>query len=159
MSRTIPSVYVVGVIDGPVKIGMSQKVSKRMKQLEKSQEHVIVHYGEFPTWRANVAERYAHWILRDKSRGYEWFNATPDEACAAVRQAVEAAEKGMPMLPTLDKHGAPIRFAENMYLKFVPGTMARIKAIKPEDQNQTDFLRELVEAELARRELASAGLF
>ncbi len=48
--------------------------------------------------------------------------------------------------------GRPPLWSENMQARFVAGTFARITKVLREREDRTDFIREAVERELARRE-------
>lgn len=48
--------------------------------------------------------------------------------------------------------GRKKRWAEDMVARFVGGTFARIAAVLQPDEDRTDFVREAVDRELARRE-------
>ena len=43
-------------------------------------------------------------------------------------------------------------WAEDMVARFVEGTFKRLDAVRKEDEDRTDFVREAVERELKRRE-------
>jgi hypothetical protein len=47
--------------------------------------------------------------------------------------------------------GRPRQWAEDMQARFPAGTFKRIKDVLDEDEDRTDFVREAVERELARR--------
>jgi hypothetical protein len=48
--------------------------------------------------------------------------------------------------------GRKKRWSEDMVARFVEGTFARMDAVRSEDEDRTDFIREAVERELKRRE-------
>ena len=49
------------------------------------------------------------------------------------------------------RKGRPRRWVEDMQARFSAGTFNRIKDVLDEDEDRTDFVREAVERELARR--------
>lgn len=48
--------------------------------------------------------------------------------------------------------GRPPLWSENMQSRFAAGTFARIAKVLKDREDRTDFIRQAVEAELARRE-------
>jgi hypothetical protein len=48
--------------------------------------------------------------------------------------------------------GRKKRWSEDMVARFEMGTFDRIDAVRAEDEDRTDFIREAVERELSRRE-------
>lgn len=50
--------------------------------------------------------------------------------------------------------GRKKRWAEDMVARFAEGTFDRIDAVRGDDEDRTDFIREAVERELKRRERA-----
>jgi hypothetical protein len=48
--------------------------------------------------------------------------------------------------------GRKKRWEEDMVARFAKGTIARIDAVRGEEEDRTDFIREAVERELKRRE-------
>lgn len=48
--------------------------------------------------------------------------------------------------------GRPRQWAEDMVARFPTGVFARIDAVRRQDEDRTDFVREAVERELKRRE-------
>lgn len=53
--------------------------------------------------------------------------------------------------------GRPRINAEKTMARFADGTLARIKAVLRDGENQSDFMREAVELELRRREGPPVG--
>lgn len=89
------SVYVVGeVATGPVKIGVSQKVSARVRSLEWTSKQALRTFLSMPRpdGDALLVERFAHEALSDRRANGEWFDVTADEAIAAVHAAVARVE-------------------------------------------------------------------
>jgi hypothetical protein len=52
--------------------------------------------------------------------------------------------------------GRPRKWQEDMQARFPAGTFKRIEAVLREDEDRTDFVREAVEREIARRERAAS---
>lgn len=75
------------------KIGISWEPENRMRTLR--------HKGTpadlcrvFAPDRADLVEKLAHELLMEKRAHGEWFNVTPDEACAVVERAIEQVAEG-----------------------------------------------------------------
>lgn len=91
----IASLYVATLHGRGSKIGRSADPASRVKQIGKDMRGQVVlaaHTG--PTPLADEAEALAHWLLRDKHLGGEWFDVLPDDAFAVARDAIARAEAG-----------------------------------------------------------------
>jgi T5orf172 domain len=111
--------YVMGLPDGPQKIGHTcGDPHRRLRLIVRSERRATIavngnRYANIsvakaikinPRW-ALAAERYAHWLLRDRHYRNEWFNVSPDEAIAAIETASAAATAqnyaGLKLIPTI----------------------------------------------------------
>lgn len=95
---------------------------------------------------ALYAERYAHWLLRDRHFRNEWFNVEPDAAIEAVDKAAALDFPKIGRIPSLLDRKNLFRIKSDVLLS--------IDAVLAEDEDRTDFIREAVERELKRRERA-----
>lgn len=87
-------VYVIAG-EGRSKIGVSWEPERRVKELRsKAAGEALSVAATFAPPRADLVERCAHYLLREKRQAGEWFFVTADEAEAAVRQAIESVEAG-----------------------------------------------------------------
>lgn len=156
--REVPPahVYVVGEAEGPVKVGYtSGKLSVRLYQLSRDAGKPLTLLASWPVHQyvADVAERYAHHLLRDKHMHGEWFNAAVQEAAAVIPRAIEAAESGFALMPSLFRTGQRQKDGEKVHnLKLPLGSHHRIEAVLMDGEVRSDFLRVAVERELQRRE-------
>ncbi|MGR7993893.1 GIY-YIG nuclease family protein [Xanthobacter sp. ZOL 2024] len=150
--------YVCGYDGGPFKIGYGYNPSKRMKDHVRSGHAGIFMVGAWPVGAriAQAAERYVHWLLRDKHLQKEWFNVTQEEAEAAVRHALSPgaleAHDNFSMVPPITGKNKDLGYKEWARTNFASGTLLRIKSVVAKDETQSDFIREAIEAELKRRE-------
>ncbi|WP_376960079.1 GIY-YIG nuclease family protein [Azospirillum sp. A26] len=96
------SVYVIGPESGPLKIGISSDINKRLAALQTgSADKLSVHYStDIPDGKARAVEAAAHAMLRERRKSGEWFDITLDEAQDAIREAMEELDK---------PHEAPVR--------------------------------------------------
>lgn len=148
-------VYVIGDPEGPQKVGLAANVNRRLLHLQIGNHRPLVCAARFDIAADQVGEveRYAHWLLRPRHIRGEWFDVTPAEAGDAVRKAIDAVARGL--LAPSDTPGGPgrqKRWSEDMQARFPEGTFARIAAVLADGEDRTDFVREAVERELARRE-------
>lgn len=99
------SIYVIGPVGGPFKIGYAGDPRARLSNLQVGQAvDLIIHYEEkTETSRAKVIEKLIHRQLGHKRIRGEWFNVTLDEAIAEVRFAF-ITWGGEENLATLYKH-------------------------------------------------------
>jgi len=84
MSREVGSrsVYVIGVAENPVKIGIAERVPRRLAELQTGcPDPLTVHHTfKVPFDLAQKIEAAAHEELREHRRIGEWFNVHKDEA-------------------------------------------------------------------------------
>lgn len=84
----IRSVYIVGISDNPVKVGIADDVATRLASLQVGCPDELRLFASFPypwTVAAHV-EAGAHQMLRQSHRRGEWFNVTSAEASRAVER-------------------------------------------------------------------------
>lgn len=83
-------IYVLGIPGGPHKIGYSYRPEDRVRAMEREGRKGVYLCGQWPMGARVVqaAERYIHWLLRDKHLKNEWFNVSLEEAEDAVRKAL-----------------------------------------------------------------------
>ena len=88
------NVYVIGGDGGTVKIGMSSKPKVRVRALERSEgrQLAVLHLVHRPLGDAEMVEDLAHALLDAKRTDGEWFDVTPEEAIAAVTEAIALVE-------------------------------------------------------------------
>ncbi len=91
-------VYVIGPLDGPQKIGIAQKPAARCASLQIGNHRTLAVSSQTKVPAASAAsiERRAHYILRDSAVRGEWFSVSPQEARAAIAQAIKDLEEGRP---------------------------------------------------------------
>lgn len=104
--------YVVGMPDGPNKIGYAQSPPARLKAIvreERNDKIVLVQMFAINARWALSAERYAHWLLRDRHFRHEWFNVSRAEAVAAAKAAVaiDYAQMDRNFIPPIVPRGRP----------------------------------------------------
>lgn len=151
--------YVLGVPspDGPYKIGYSLTPQGRAQAYYR-QGHKGVHVvtqRPLPWPLAMQAERYAHWLLRDRHLDHEWFNVSREDAIEAIEKAtttemVEWYRHGH-LIPATQQPKSKILNGEWISTKFPKGTRQRLQDALG-DACQADFMREIVEAALDARE-------
>src|SRR5438309_142284 len=94
--------YVMGLPSGPQKIGSTSDPDTRLRQLsarfQVGKAAVIKTFPVNPKW-ALAAERYAHWLLRDRHLQNEWFNVPSSEAIVAAETAVQFDFEGLHLIP------------------------------------------------------------
>lgn len=154
---TVPSdlevyLYVIGPEIGPVKVGRSMQPTERVKQLEAQAGVKLFLTGQWPVGQAIglAAERYAHWLLRDKSVGAEWFDVSREEAAAAVVKAVTLDHYPHYAMPALDERSSEIR--NGVYVRTKLARDLHDRMHEASGGHHAAFIRLAVEAELARRE-------
>lgn len=95
MPRAVTSrvVYIIGIEDNPVKVGIADDVDKRLAGLQIGcPEELILHHAvKVPEAIAKDVEAAAHKELRAHHRRGEWFNVHKDEALAVIER-VKAAK-------------------------------------------------------------------
>jgi len=145
--------YVMGIDGGPTKVGYSTYTALRTRMLAKELGQDIFLVGEWPIGKfvAMHAERYAHYLLRDKHYRGEWFSCTHDEAIAAVKAALDKPWDNDLLIPPLDVRGRDILLGEHIPTKFESGTKAAIKSALLEGEGRSDFIRTAVRHEIERR--------
>ena len=88
-----PKIYIIGKEFGPpVKVGISDNVSKRLKQLQTgSPERLVIHYVfRCKTRRlAVLAESTFESLNRGKVRHGEWYNMDPMTAISLVEETLD----------------------------------------------------------------------
>lgn len=88
MSREVGSrtVYVIGSLENPVKIGIADRVKRRLAELQTGHPDLLVvhHQVKVPWDLAEKIEAAAHAELMDRHRFGEWFNVHKDEAAEVV---------------------------------------------------------------------------
>lgn len=152
--------YVLGVPGGPHKIGYSYRPEARVKAMAREGHQGVFLAGQWPVGARIVqaAERYVHWLLRDRHLKNEWFNVTREEAEDAVRRAMTPEVLNSldryDMIPPLTQPDKGLKYGEYVRTKFPAGTRGRIVAALNPGEQQADMFREAVEAELRRREKA-----
>lgn len=154
--------YVIGLSDGPQKVGIAYNPLQRLSNLQVSSA------GELkaaiticlPRTIAIEVERYAHWLLKDRHIRGEWFNVTPAEAVKAARAARSAVQRGERVPRRIRGNGTVGRKkinSEQTPARFPKGTLARIDAVLADREKRSDLLREAVEREIVRRERLAAA--
>lgn len=86
-------IYVIGESDlGPCKIGYTDRVEARRREMQIGNPRELTIYFQWPTKKPRRVERIAHSLIapRYRIRG-EWFNVTPDDAELIVRRAADIA--------------------------------------------------------------------
>lgn len=90
MSREVGSrsVYVIGSSENPVKIGIADRVTRRLAELQTGcPDQLIVHHTfKVPFDLAQKIEAAAHEELKEHRRLGEWFNIHKDDAAAVVER-------------------------------------------------------------------------
>jgi hypothetical protein len=142
--------YVMGLLDGPVKIDTCSDPDARMRQIRSKEGRKDVFLVETvpvdPGWNIH-AERYAHWQLRDYHFGGEWFGVPSAKAVEAIKAAAEIGLVGMPLLPPLTGKWRPP-------LPYDAGLRDRIDAVLEGGGSRTAFMEAACEREIKRREAA-----
>lgn len=86
------SVYVISVPNGPVKIGSSGSPALRLRSLQTGFPTELKLHHQQQSTDAHLAERAAHYILREKRLHGEWFDVSVDAAIAAVASVLDAMQ-------------------------------------------------------------------
>jgi antitoxin ChpS len=117
MSRA--HVYIVAEWDGPRKIGISDKPADRMLALRAGRAPLSI-IATYPREGGDAAlvEQVAHWLLREKSLGGEWFDVGDAEAVAAVGEAIALVDSGD--WPMALKHTTNLRKVGGSIMLAVP---------------------------------------
>ena len=153
MATNEPTIYlyVIGPEVGPVKVGRSMQPLARLKQLEGKACMRLFLTGQWPIGQAIglAAERYAHWLLRDKSVKGEWFDVSRDEAVAAVERAITLDHYPHHAMPSLDTHSSEIPNGIYHRTKLARDVHARMH--EASEGHHAAFIREAVERELEPR--------
>ncbi len=91
-------VYVIGAADGPQKIGSAVNPASRRMMLQVGNPAILAVAYAHPVSRALVfkVEHRAHGLLADKRVRGDWFDVSPEEAVAAIREAARQIEAGEP---------------------------------------------------------------
>lgn len=126
-------VYVIGLGDGLMKIGISNNPLARLGGLQTAspQKLVLVETFERPHGDARWVERTAHRLLHaHRQEGTEWFSVTAREAIEAVRKACEAGDaraiKALPTRVAITSDSTPQGKQEALeWAKANPGPLAR----------------------------------
>lgn len=85
------SVYVIGPLLGPMKIGIAHDVGKRLIGIQTSSPaDLIIHYHVEVGPTARAVEAAAHRDLAAYRLRGEWFDVPVSEAKAAIKRAIEA---------------------------------------------------------------------
>lgn len=90
------SVYVISAGDHQ-KIGSTAAIQTRLRVMQGAHYATLSLVLSVPCrdlQHARQVEQYAFWLLRDLHARGEWFRVSVDDACAAVRSAVAAVERG-----------------------------------------------------------------
>lgn len=85
-------IYVIGPTAGLQKVGLATDPKTRLAALQTACPfHLMLHASvQVPSGEAHAVERRAHRLLKTAWVRNEWFQATPDEAVAAVQAAAGA---------------------------------------------------------------------
>lgn len=88
-------IYIVGVTENPVKIGIADDMTKRLAQLQCGcpDELIAHHIVPVPHRLASKVEAQAHAAFKDRHRHGEWFNVSASEAHEFV-QRISAELRG-----------------------------------------------------------------
>ena len=145
-------VYIIGPESGPVKVGQSASPDQRALQLRSHTSERLFVMGQYPVGKALAlsVEHYAHWLLRDRHIGREWFDVTRDEAEAAIRKALGGDHHPDYPMPPLNDYPGELKGGAYVRTKVSRGVMERLHLAS--NGRHADFIREAVERELERRE-------
>lgn len=88
--------YVIGSDAGPQKIGIASNVKSRLGGLQTSNHLRLAIASKEPIEpeNARLAEARAHSLLANRRLAGEWFSVSPEDAAAAVRQAIADVRNG-----------------------------------------------------------------
>lgn len=144
------NLYVIGSDGGPMKVGLANNTARRLRSIQTGSSRKVRVLFEAPvaTALARDVERRAHWLLRDSRAHGEWFTVDARTATEAAKAAVACNGEGEKAKPSVGRikindEQTPARFPE--------GTLARIDAVLAPKEKRSDFIREAVEREVARR--------
>lgn len=142
--------YVIGPEVGPVKVGRSMSPADRVRQLQGQTGKRLFVTGQWPIGQriGLAAERYAHWLLREKHIGSEWFDISAHEAEAAVREAISLDHAEDYALPALDTLGAEL--SGGVYLRTKLAREVHDRMHQASGGHHADFIREAVDREQAK---------
>jgi len=150
MISSSTSLYVMGAEGGPMKIGLAKMPERRLRSVQTGHARPVRLLASWPVPldKARDIELRARWLLREKRAHGEWFTVGAREATQAAKAAVESNGEGEKARPAVGRikindEQTPARFPE--------GTLARIDAALDGKEKRSDFIREAVERELARR--------
>lgn len=103
----IAYVYVIGIVDNPVKVGFAADTARRLMGLQIGcpDEMKLFHAIKVTRGAATSVERGAHERLREHHRRGEWFNVTAEEAKAAILASVPEAERNFSMARVIALEG------------------------------------------------------
>jgi hypothetical protein len=85
--------YVIRSAAGPVKVGISSDVDKRLRQLQTGQPFGMTVQGTAGPMSRDMAVRVegcVHTLLGERRCRGEWFDATIDHVCEALARAAES---------------------------------------------------------------------
>jgi hypothetical protein len=144
-------IYVAGAEAGPMKIGLAKEPGSRLRGIQTGHAARVKIHATFPVpvERSRDIELRAHWLLRHAHAHGEWFAVDAATATEAAREAVACNGEGEKARPTVGRKRIN---DEQTPARFPQGTLARIDALLAEKEKRSDFIRESVEREIARRE-------
>lgn len=92
----IRTVYVIGIAESPVKVGVADDMNKRIVGLQVGcpDELKVHHLFHTRDWAAPLIERAVHKELAPHHRRGEWFNVTADEALAVIERIAPSVLAG-----------------------------------------------------------------
>lgn len=149
-------VYVIGAETGPQKIGIAGDVGRRLKSIQTgSHVPIRVAFSIEANGAAEHVENYAHWVLREKRMAGEWFNVAPEEAVAAINEAVAAVARGERKERVVGNVGRKKLYDIRILLPLKSETLERLDGLLGEGETRLDLIREAIDRELKRRERRS----
>jgi predicted GIY-YIG superfamily endonuclease len=90
-------VYVIAAASDAVKIGLAKDTRRRLYELQTGHYRklsIIHEIGFTERSKAHEVERRPHWLLKLNAMEGEWFAISPEEARAAVDQALREIQEG-----------------------------------------------------------------
>ena len=160
-------VYVIGVPDGPQKVGIATDARRRLRLLQTGSPHRLTLARSLPVGgegEARAVERGAHRILGPRAMTGEWFAVSADEAIAAVDRALEERRSpppaGVPAASINPVSPLRLRVARAL-IGWTQGKLAEtaglsLAVVNNVERNVTDPRRSTLEA--IQRALESAGI-
>jgi hypothetical protein len=144
------SVYVIGGLSGPKKIGIAQNPRQRLHAIRSSSlmDVQILHAREAGS-EAWKIEGHAHRLLKNLRIRGEWFDVPLGDAIAAIDAAALCAARGEPVGRSV---GRKKEWTEQLRLPLAEGTTARIDSVLSEGEPRLDLIREAIEREIKRRQ-------